>query len=87
MIFSIITSRLAPELITEERNVTISVCDLPCSFSVFSLLGLEQIASKLDIINPESLSDGESIQSMQRKIDGGSARLEGRIQSVNKISY
>jgi len=46
------------------------LCGLPCSFSAFSLLGLEQITSRLDILNPESLSDEESIQRMQRKIDG-----------------
>jgi hypothetical protein len=57
---------------------------LPCSFSAFSLLGLEHIASWVAILNPESLSDEESIQCIQRKIDGGTARLEGGTQSVNK---
>jgi cell division protein FtsW (lipid II flippase) len=38
----------------------------------------------LAILNPESLSDEESVQCIQRKIDGGTARLEGGTQSVNK---
>jgi sec-independent protein translocase protein TatA len=40
---------------------------------------LEGIASKLDILNPESLSDEELTQSIQRKISAGSARQEGRL--------
>jgi len=40
---------------------------------------LEGIASKLVILNPESLSDEELTQSIQRKISAGSAKQEGRL--------
>jgi hypothetical protein len=61
---SIITPRLALEFITEEINVTISVC-MACLVP-FSQLALQQIASNLVFLNPKSLSDEESIQSMQK---------------------
>jgi len=40
---------------------------------------LEEIASKQDILNIESLSDEELTLSIQRKISVGSARQEGRL--------
>jgi len=40
---------------------------------------LEEIALKLDTLNPESLSDEELPQSIQRIISAGSARQEGRL--------
>jgi len=45
---------------------------------------LEEIALKLDILNPESLSDEELTQSIQRIISAGSARQEGRPYSKSK---
>ena len=46
---------------------------------------LEEIALKLDILNPESLSDEELTQSIQRIISAGLAgRNDGSIQSQKK---
>jgi hypothetical protein len=47
---------------------------------------LEEIALKLDILNPESLSAEELTQSIQRIKSAGSARQEGWLYSKSKKS-
>jgi sec-independent protein translocase protein TatA len=49
---------------------------------------LVEIASKLDILDPKSLSDEELTQCKQDKISAGSARQKGRLYSKSiKLFY
>jgi hypothetical protein len=49
---------------------------------------LVEISSKLDMLDPKSLSDEESTQCLEWKISAGSERQEGRLQSKSiKIFY